>query len=120
MNGVASAFLAIPEIVVLGLAATGVGRRLLGRGIPDASSLERTSLGFPVGMGLLSLLVTILLFARVPAAALGAILAAVVVAAGAWARADVGAALREVRGALRESPVLAVAVGTAAFLALYG
>jgi hypothetical protein len=120
MNGVASAFLAIPEIVVLGLAATGVGRRLLGRGIPEASSLERTALGFPVGMGLLSLLVTILLFSRVPAAALGPILAAGVVGAGAWAREDVGAALRELRGALRESPVLAVAVGTAALLGLIG
>jgi len=120
MNGVASAFLAIPEIVVLGLAATGVGRRLLSKGIPDASSLERTSLGFPLGMGLLSLLVTILLFVRVPASALGAILGGAVVAAGAWARADVVAALRELCGAFRESPVLVVAVGTAALLGLIG
>jgi hypothetical protein len=120
MNGAASAFLAIPEVVILGLVAAGVGRRLLGRWIPGASALERSALGFPAGMGFLSIIVTALLFARLPAAALGATLAALILAAGVWARSEVAALAQDLRAALRASPVLAVATGVAALLGLIG
>ena len=120
MNGAASAFLAIPEVAVLGLVAAGVGRRLLGRWIPGSSALERSALGFPVGMGFLSFFVAAILFGRLPAPAIGWTLAALILAAGAWARGEVAALGRDLRAALRASPVLAVAIAAAALLGLIG
>ncbi len=120
MNGVASSFLAIPEIVVLGLVAAGLGRRLIGSWIPGSSALERSALGFPVGMGCLSLFVTAILFVRLPAPAIGWTLAALILAAGSWVRGDIAALVQELRDALRSSRPLAAGIGVAALLGLIG
>jgi hypothetical protein len=118
MTGAASAFLAIPEILLLGWISTGAGRRVCAMLLPDASPLERSVLGFPVGMGLLSLLVTGLLFARAPA--LPWLLVAALVAALAWSRSDLGDLLRGLRSFIADSRVLAALAAGSAVLGLVG
>jgi hypothetical protein len=115
MGGALGAFLAIPEALVLGLIVTGTGRKLCRRLLPDASPVECSVFGFPVGMALLSVFMSALLFARVPAAALPFTLGAALAAAAAAARADALDVVRELRDFARGCPALAaVFVGSAA------
>lgn len=120
MNGAASAFLAIPEIVLLALVAAGLGKRIGTTLLPDASPEERSVLGFPLGMGLLSLLTTGLLFARVPPVVLAGIPVALLVAAAVWARADIVSLVRELRAFFRGDRILAVLIGVSALFGLVG
>jgi hypothetical protein len=118
MTGAASAFLAIPEILLLGWVSTGAGRRVCEKLLPDSSPLERSVLGFPVGMGLLSLILTGLLFARAPA--LAWLILATLLGALAWARSDLGELLRGLRSFIRDSRLLAAVTAASAVLGLVG
>jgi len=120
MNEAVAAFVAVPEAVVLGLIATGAGRRLCTVRLPDATGLERSVLGFPVGMGLLSLFTTALLFLRIPGTGLPWILAAVLLSGAVWARRDVLDLLRELRAFVSEWPWLSAAIAASALLGVIG
>ena len=120
MTGAGLAFLAIPEAVILGLIAAGAGRRLCSQFLPDASTLEQSVFGFPVGMGLLSLLMTAFLFAGVPALALPFVLGAVLIGAAAWGRREAIDIVRSLRQFTRESPMLAAMIAASAFLGAVG
>jgi len=120
MTGAGLAFLAIPEAVILGLIAAGAGRRLCSQLLPDASTLEQSVFGFPVGMGLLSLLVTGLLFANVPAYALPFVLGAVLIAGAAWGRREAVDLVRDLRQFTRECPMLAAVVAVSALVGAIG
>src|SRR5581483_10298832 len=120
MEGALGAFLAIPEALVLGGIATGTGRRICRRLLPDSSGLEQSAFGFPVGMALLSLLTTALLFARVPAAGLPWALGAALAGAALWARKDAATVARELRGGARGSRALAALVSASALLGVIG
>ncbi|HEV3029554.1 MAG TPA: hypothetical protein VG457_18395, partial [Planctomycetota bacterium] len=120
MDGAGAAFLAIPEALVLGLIAAGAGRRLCARLLPNAASPELSVFGFPVGMALLSLLMTGLLFAGLPAVALPFVLGAVLIAAAAWGRMDTVGIVRDLGELTRESPGLAAIVAVSAVLGLVG
>lgn len=120
MTGAGLAFLAIPEAVILGLIAAGAGRRLCSKLLPDASTLELSVFGFPVGMALLSLLMTGLLFANVPAIALPFVLGAVLIGAAAWGRREAVDLVRDLRQFTRESPMLAAMVAASVALGAVG
>jgi len=120
MTGAGLAFLAIPEALILGLIAAGAGRRLCSTFLPDASRLEQSVFGFPVGMGLLSLLMTGLLFARLPAVALPFVLGAVLIGAAAWSRGDAVDLVRDLRRFARETPLLAAIVAASALAGAVG
>jgi hypothetical protein len=120
MGGALGAFLAIPEALVLGLIVTGAGRAVCRRLLPDASRAECSVFGFPVGMALLSLVVTALLFARVPAAALPVALGAVLVAAAVAARTDAADLVRELREFARGCPALASVFAASAVVGAIG
>ncbi len=93
-----SGVLAILEIGLLALIAGSVGRRWVGRLLPDSSDDERSVLGLPLGMAFLSLLTMGLLFARLPARW---VLAGALLAGAVWARRDMAAAARGAIGWLR-------------------
>jgi hypothetical protein len=120
MGAVASSFLAIPLIFVLSTVATGAGRRIASLLLPDASPGEHSILGFPVGMALVSLLTTGVLFAKLPAATLLYVLLGALLAALVWARSDIVELLEGLRGFARESPLLAAAAGFAGIFGLAG
>jgi len=120
MLGAVAALLAIPEALVLGLIAAGAGRRICARLLPDSSTLEQSVFGFPVGMALLSLLVTGLLFARVPAFALPFVLGAVLIGGSAWGRRESVGIVRDLGGFVRGCPVLAAIIAASAVLGFVG
>lgn len=120
MNGTAAAFLAIPEALVLGLVAAGAGRRLLAARVPDSTRLERSVLGFPLYMGLLSLVMTAALFSKLPPVALRITLLAFLGISAGWARGEIRDLLDELREFARKSPVLAALIGASALLGLLG
>ncbi|HLY10503.1 MAG TPA: hypothetical protein VKW04_14465 [Planctomycetota bacterium] len=120
MDGAGAAFLAIPEALVLGLITAGAGRRICHRLLPDASPLDQSVLGCPVGLALLSLFMTFLLFARVPAAALPFLVGAALAGAAAWSRREAGALLRDLWAFARESPVLASILAVSGLLGSIG
>ena len=120
MNGTAAAFLAIPEAILLALIAAGTGRRLLGLLLPDATPLERSALGFPAALAVLSVAVTVLLFTGVPPAVLLAAVVGIVAAAAAWGFRSSLDLLRDLREFARTSPVAAALLAASAYLGLIG
>jgi hypothetical protein len=120
MGGAAAAALAIPEAAILGLIAAGMGRRICRRLVPDADPTESSVFGFPVGMALLSLLTTALLFARVPGSVLPGVLGSALIGAAAWGRRDAVSLARSLAAWVRESPVQAAVLAVSAMLGAVG
>lgn len=120
MNGTPAAFLAIPEALLLALVLAGAGRRLIGALLPDATPLERSVLGFPAGLALLSMVTTAALFAKLPPAALIGVVLVFLAAAAAWGGKSALELLQELVKFARQSPVLAAVIGVSALLGLVG
>jgi hypothetical protein len=120
MEGAGVGFLAIPEALTLGLIAAGTGRRLCRRLLPDASDLEASVLGFPAGMALLSILMTALLFARLPPVALPFVVGSALIGAAAWCRREAVDLVCDLRDFARESPVLAGILAASALAGVVG
>lgn len=112
---------AIVQMSLLALILGAVGRRCVGRLLPDSDAEERAVLGFPLGMGLLSLLTMVLLFARLP---VRGVLLAALLGGALWVKRDwVSAAkaslgwLRRGEGLFRWAVLLCAAFGLVGCLA---